>query len=147
MTSVSNLARNDTFNLPTKIRVYYADSEIGLNCCAKLCMLGYTVILDKYYKNHPKLNKFYNVEFDDPAGSKIHDFVFDNVQENDKLIITKRLEPVLWEYIQDKKISMNNFVDFCIYHWGLSRGNRAIYHSPIYVDIKKINDWDLIKYV
>ena len=143
MTSISNLVRNMENNPPTRIRVYYADSKIGLNCVASLCQLGYTVILDKYYKTHHILKTFYNVEFDDPTGSKFHDFVFDISPEDDKLITSKKFSPGLFEYIKANDVSMDNFVAFCIYHWGLSRGNRAIWFSPVYVDKEKINKWDL----
>ncbi len=136
---------------PTKVRVYYADSPIGLYSCALLCQLGYTVIVDRYYKDHPILKKFHHLVIDE-NGSLWHDWTFDvahlPASLGTSLVISRsRSVLTLYEYIKDDAVDVREFVGFCIYHWGLMRGGRPLYESPVYVDRKAIEDWELTPYV
>jgi hypothetical protein len=128
---------------PTRIRIYYPDTAIGLWCSALLCQLGYTVIVDRFFKDHPTLSQFYHVKVD-LNGSQDYDYVFDIDEHKNTLYISQRREARIWEYIKCPSISFCEFAGFCIYHWGLSRGGRPLYESPVLVDRAKIDKWWII---
>lgn len=125
---------------PTRVRVYYADSLMGLNICAQLCQLGYTVVVDRYYQDHKILSKFHHIKID-VNGSEDYDYVFD--PNEIQIVVSRRRSSLFHEYIKTPEVEIPEFVGFVIYHWGLVRGGRPLYESPITVDQKKIQDWAL----
>lgn len=121
---------------PTRIRVLGAELETGKYLVAKLCELGYDVVLsDKHKLVYPE-DRFYNITWSG-NDSKIYIFANYTFIVTDKGIEAKDL--VLF----NKEVSKEDFVNFFIFCWGMERGNRLPYNRNIEVTNDKIKIWKL----
>ena len=126
---------------PTRIRVTGSlEFPVGKYLVAKLCELGYDVVLSESYKYFSPFDKFYNVSFDkDLALNKVYEFahftfyVWGATQiETDELLLVNR-----------DIVNIGDFVNFFIYCWGMNRGGRLPYDKHMEVTPEKIKEWKL----
>ena len=127
---------------PTRIRVTgNVEYATGKYLVAKLCELGYDIVLSESYRYLPPFNKFYNVTFDKDlsSGNKVYEFanfMFQvwgfNYIETDELLLHKKIE-----------VNVDDFVNFFVYCWGMNRGGRLPYDKHMEVTAEKIKEWKL----
>ncbi len=124
-------------NRPTRVRVLNAETPIGKHMSAALAELGYDVILGVQYKFIPPFDEFHNVVFD--LGDKVtefSDFIFEAHERylyiDDELFL-----------FRSREVDVSDFVGFCIYCWGMYRGNRLPFPPNVEVTPQRIRDWKL----
>ena len=119
---------------PTRIRVTgNVEYATGKYLVAKLCELGYDIVLSESYKYLPPFNKFYNVTFDN---NEFANFMFQvwrfSYIGTDELLLHKKIE-----------VNVDDFVNFFVYCWGMNRGGRLPYDKHMEVTAEKIKEWKL----
>ena len=125
---------------PTRIRVTGSlEFPVGKYLVAKLCELGYDIILSETY-TFPPFNKFYNVTFEKNlyGFNKVYGFAdftfrvdFWSIKTDDLLLFNK------------SEVNLDDFVNFFVYCWGMDRGGRLPYDKHMEVTPEKIKEWKL----
>lgn len=104
---------------------------------AKLCELGYDVILDEKYLRDRPTSKFYHIYY--CPSRVIGDYNF-GIRFNKIVVWDDNYEAVLI----DHDISDLDFIDYVLFLWGMSRGYRfPNLHKQIDVTKERIKQWKL----
>ena len=130
---------------PTRIRVTgCVEFPIGKYLVAKLCELGYDIVLSESYKYLPPFNKFYNITFDKDLVVR-HNLVY---EYSDFIFKVWGFTPIALEteelyMTQQPGVNTDDFVNFFVYCWGMNRGGRLPYDKHMEVTPEKIKEWKL----
>jgi hypothetical protein len=121
---------------PTTVRISSEESSVDIVqlLTARLCELGYDILLDHKFTPHPFFSRCYNVYFchkTTPADYWFY-IIAHNIHWTGNYCVLKH-----------KDVALLDFVDYTIYLWGLSRGGRFPYSGIHIVDPNDIAAWKL----
>lgn len=126
-----------THKPPTRIRILGAGTYTGQYLAARLCELGYDVVIPNSYQTLPPYDRFYNII---GSGSALKRYILSDFTFS---VSDSTIEIGDLHIIKSETITVNDFVNFSIYCWGMERGSRLPYDKKIEVTEDKIKQWKL----
>ena len=118
---------------------------------AKLCQLGYDLVLDDDEKHHP-FDSFYHVTFSPRGFSSEYTFAtgdsyigWYNELDGPNFGIRR---PDFEDVETEEWVHSDVFAEYAIYLWGLSRGGRWPFETQKQlITMQHIRDWDLVSLI